>query len=52
MALFKQGLVNNPKYPTTSSIMAGIAPGGAVAVWVIGSGDRTEVFLVKQRKSI
>ncbi len=44
LALFQQGVVNNPQHPTASRIMVGIAPGGAVAVWVIGSGDRIEVF--------
>jgi len=50
LALFKEGVANNPEHPTASRIMVGIAPGGAVAVWVIGSGDRIEVFFGQAEK--
>jgi len=48
--LFQQGVANNPKHPTASRIMVGVAPGGAVSVWVIGSGDRIEVFFGQAKK--
>ena len=44
LALFKEGVALNSEYPVYSSIMAGIAPGGMVSVWVLGSGDYKEVF--------
>ena len=51
LRLFQQGVTNNPEHPTASRIMVGVAPGGAVAVWVIGSGDRTEVFFGQAKKT-
>ncbi len=50
LALFKEGVAANPEYPTYSSIMAGIAPGGAVSVWVIGTGGYLEVFFGQAEK--
>jgi len=50
LALFKEGVAMNQEYPVYSSIMAGIAPGGAVSVWVIGSGDYKEVFFGQAKK--
>jgi len=50
VALFKEGVAMNSEYPVYSSIMAGIAPGGAVSVWVLGSGDYTEVFFGQAEK--
>ena len=50
LALFQKGVADNPEYPTYQAIMAGIAPGGVVAVWVTGSGDYTEVFFGKADK--
>ena len=50
LALFKEGVEMNQEYPVYSSIMAGIAPGGAVSVWVIGSGDYKEVFFGQAEK--
>lgn len=44
LALFKEGVAANTEHPVYSSLMAGIAPGGAVSVWVIGSGGYIEVF--------
>ncbi len=50
LALFKEGVAANQSMPTYSSIMAGIAPGGAVSVWVIGSGGYIEVFFGQAEK--
>lgn len=44
LALFKNGVARNKEFPIFSSIVVGMAPGGAVAVWVIGRGERREVF--------
>ena len=57
LALFREGIANPVVYPggheipLYSRIMVGIAPGGAVAVWVIGQ-RYTEVFLVKRKRLI
>jgi hypothetical protein len=50
LALFREGVAADPDDPTVNSIMAGIAPGGVVAVWVIGSGDYKEVFFGQAEK--
>ena len=50
LAIFKRGVAENAEHPTFSSIMVGIAPGGAVAVWVIGSGGYIEVFFGQAEK--
>ncbi len=50
LALFKEGVAENQAMPTYSSIMAGIAPGGAVSVWVIGTGGYLEVFFGQAEK--
>ena len=47
---FQTGVADNPVQPTYSSIMAGIAPGGIVAVWVIGTGGYHEVFFGQAEK--
>jgi len=47
---FQTGVADNPAQPTYSSIMAGIAPGGVVAVWVIGTGGYHEVFFGQAEK--
>jgi len=47
---FQAGVADNPAQPTYSSIMAGIAPGGVVAVWVIGTGGYHEVFFGQAEK--
>lgn len=44
LALFKEGVARDRDYPVFTSIVVGMAPGGAVAVWVIGRGERREVF--------
>ena len=43
LALFKEGVAQDKEYPTFRNIVVGVAPGGAVAVWVTGKGSR-EVF--------
>jgi len=50
LALFQEGVAANKEMPTYSSIMAGIAPGGAVSVWVIGSGGYIEIFFGQAEK--
>ena len=50
LTLFQEGVEENQEYPTYSSIMAGVAPGGAVAVWVIGTGGYVEVFFGQATK--
>ncbi len=50
LAFFRQGVADNPDNPTYSSIMAGIAPGGVVAVWVIGRESYHEVFFGRAEK--
>jgi len=49
LALFHEGVEANQDDPEYNRIMAGIAPGGAVAVWVIGSNQR-EVFFSQAEK--
>ena len=55
LALFRDGVANprvfpnGETYPHYSRIMAGIAPGGVVAVWVIGS-KKAEVFFGQAQK--
>ena len=43
LALFKEGVAKNKDYPIFNGIVVGMAPGGAVAVWVAGRENR-EVF--------
>lgn len=43
LALFKEGVARNKEHPIFGSIVVGMAPGGAVAVWVVGR-ERREVF--------
>jgi hypothetical protein len=43
LALFKEGVARDKEYPTFRYIVVGVAPGGAVAVWVTGRETR-EVF--------
>ena len=43
LSLFRDGIAADEDNPIYSRIMAGIAPGGAVAVWVTGA-KTTEVF--------
>lgn len=43
LGLFKEGVATNKESPTFDTIMAGVAPGGAVSVWVTGRETR-EVF--------
>ncbi len=50
LALFQAGVAANPEHPIYSSLMAGIAPGGAVAVWVVGNGSYIEVFFGQAEK--
>lgn len=40
---FKKGVAQNAEHPVFNTIMVGVAPGGAVAVWVTGAETR-EVF--------
>ncbi len=57
LALFKEGVAiskaGDPAYkdyPVYSVIMAGIAPGGVVAVWVGGRGNYIEIFFGQAEK--
>lgn len=50
LELFKQGVAEDPESPMFSGIMAGIAPGGIVSVWVIGRGEYKEVFFGQAEK--
>ena len=43
LALFKEGVARNKEFPIYRYIIVGVAPGGAVAVWVSGRETR-EVF--------
>src|SRR5690606_26482489 len=46
LAMFREG--ENPEGdPTYDRIMVGVAPGGTVAVWLMGVAKTTEVFLGK-----
>jgi len=49
LMLFREGVDANPDNPIYDRIMAGIAPGGAVAVWVSGS-SRKEVYFSHAEK--
>lgn len=49
LALFREGVAANREEPTYSGIMVGIAPGGAVAVWVEGT-ENVEVFFGQAQK--
>lgn len=49
LSLFRQGVAANPRHPEYSKIMAGIAPGGVVAVWVKGTNN-TEIFFGQAEK--
>lgn len=50
LALFQEGVAAKNKIPAYSSVMVGIAPGGAVSVWVIGKGGYIEVFFGQAEK--
>ena len=51
LSIFQQGVDMNSEHPVYSRIMVGIAPGGNVAVWVLGSGRRSiEVFFGEAKK--
>lgn len=50
LALFREGVAADKNSPLYSDIMVGIAPGGAVAVWVTGRGDTKEVFFGQAEK--
>lgn len=43
LSLFRVGVKQNKEDPTYQRIMVGVAPGGAVAVWLLGNGIK-EVF--------
>ena len=43
LALFKEGVAKDKDRPTFNTIMVGVAPGGAVSVWLTGRETR-EVF--------
>jgi len=49
LALFREGVDLNPDNPVYDRIMVGIAPGGAVAVWTVGSHQK-EVFFSQAEK--
>ena len=49
LALFRQANIDRPGKPYYRSIMVGVAPGGAVSVWVNGA-RRTEVFFGQAEK--
>lgn len=44
LALFKEGVERDKETPIFNRMMVGVAPGGAVAVWVRGRGETREVF--------
>ncbi len=44
LALFKEGVARDKESPIFNRMMVGVAPGGAVAVWVRGRGETREVF--------
>jgi len=50
LALFQKGVAENNDMPNYNSIMVGIAPGGAVSVWVVGKGGYIEVFFGQAEK--
>lgn len=50
LELFRQGVAADKENPLYSDIMVGVAPGGAVAVWVTGRGDTKEVFFGQAEK--
>lgn len=47
---FREGVAADRNNPLYKSIMVGVAPGGAVAVWVTGRGDTKEVFFGQANK--
>jgi hypothetical protein len=49
LALFREGVADSKEHPTYSRIMAGVAPGGSVAVWVKGV-KTVEVFFGQAQK--
>ena len=51
--MFNEGYYSPKEHADTtySNIMAGVAPGGAVAVWVMGTDKVTEVFFGKAEKA-
>lgn len=50
LALFQEGVAADKNSPLYSDIMVGVAPGGAVAVWVTGRGDTKEIFFGQANK--
>jgi len=44
LSLFKEGVAKDKENPIFNRIMVGVAPGGAVAVWVRGRGETREIF--------
>jgi len=51
LTLFREGVAANKENPTYRRIMVGVAPGGAVAVWVKGV-QTTEVFFGEAQKVV
>lgn len=51
--LFNEGYYSSKKkgHTTYRRIMAGVAPGGSVAVWLFGTNKKTEVFFGKAEKT-
>lgn len=49
LALFRAGVEERPERPIYNGIMVGVAPGGAVSVWLKG-GRTTEVFFGQAEK--
>ena len=49
LTLFREGVAANARLPTYSRIMAGIAPGGVVVVWLTGQVT-TEIFVGQAEK--
>ena len=51
--LFNEGYYSSKKEGRTTykRIMAGVAPGGSVAVWLFGTNKKTEVFFGKAEKT-
>lgn len=50
LARFREGVAADRSNPLYSDIMVGVAPGGAVSVWVTGRGDTQEVFFGQANK--
>lgn len=49
LKLFREGVEKDKEDPTYQRIMVGVAPGGAVAVWLLGNGIK-EVFFGQAQK--